>query len=839
MSIKLFEHNASAYIAAISMLKKNGRAAVIHPTGTGKSFIAFRLCEENPDKKIIWISPSEYIYRTQLENVRKVSSEFTGDNIIFITYARLMYMTENDLLQIKASYIILDEFHRAGAQEWGRGVTRLLEIYDGIPVLGLSATNIRYLDNQRDMADELFCSNIASGMTLGEAIVRGILNPPKYIVSMYSYADELKRYEKKLKDKRFSGVRDKAQGYIEALRRSLENADGLESVFAKNIKDKSGKYIVFCSDFEHMSEMVSRAGEWFASVDKSPHIYTAYSNNPETTKAFGRFKADESGHLKLLYCIDMLNEGVHIEGVSGVILLRPTVSPIIYKQQIGRALSASGSGVPIIFDIVNNFENLYSISAIEEEIKAAITYYRDRGEGDRIVNEHFLVSDKLRDCREIFASLEETLSFSWDAMYGLAKEYYIEFGNLDVPRGYKTESGCSLGNWIDTQRKVYRGKVGGYLNEDRINKLNAVGMCWESRRDSQWSRYYKEAVRYRENYKSLDVKINYITDSGLPLGKWISNLRMFRKSGIKSAYLTKERIKLLDELGMIWNVPDYLWEQNYMAALAYYRKFGNLEVDSGYISDDGIKLGKWLSLLRTRRNNNSELFNLTAEQIKALDELGMCWEGKRQSKWNAAYREAREYYNTYNNLDVPKGYKSESGFELGEWIRNQREYGPRMCEEKRKRLEEIGMIWKKVDSWEKRFCLAREYYKENGCLDVPPGYVKDGVWLNKWLNEQKLIYLGKREGKKLSQNQIEKLQSIGMDWKSSAERAWEVRYDAVCDFYKNFGHIEIPNDYILSDGRKIGGWLVKQRTCYKNGKLTGQQIEKLEKIGMRWERRAS
>lgn len=89
-------------------------------------------------------------------------------------------------------------------------------------------------------------------------------------------------------------------------------------------------------------------------------VYEAYSDDPGTDKAFADFKVDESDRLKLLFCIDMLNEGVHVEGISGVILFRPTISPIIYKQQIGRALTAGENSTPLILDVVNNFEGLCS-----------------------------------------------------------------------------------------------------------------------------------------------------------------------------------------------------------------------------------------------------------------------------------------------------------------------------------------------------------------------------------------------------------------------------------------------------------------------------------------------
>ena len=75
---------------------------------------------------------------------------------------------------------------------------------------------------------------------------------------------------------------------------------------------------------------------------QKPRLYSVYSSDPSASKSFQSFKEDQdNNHLRLLYCIDALNKGIHLDDISGVILLRPTVSPIIYKQQIGRALSAS------------------------------------------------------------------------------------------------------------------------------------------------------------------------------------------------------------------------------------------------------------------------------------------------------------------------------------------------------------------------------------------------------------------------------------------------------------------------------------------------------------------
>lgn len=690
--IRLFEHNETAYISAVRMLKETGKAAVIHPTGTGKSFIAFKLCADNADKKICWLSPGEYIYKTQCENLAAAGSA-VPNNIAFFTYAKLMLMSDTELEEIKPDYIILDEFHRCGAEMWGQGVKRLLNIYSDIPVLGLTATNIRYLDNRRDMADELFNGNIASEMTLGEAIVRGILNPPKYVLSVFGYGNEFKKYEQKIKNTRSKAVRAEGEKYLDALKRALDKADGLDKVFAKHMPKSDGKYIVFCANFDHMNEMADKAKEWFAEIDTEPHIYKAYSNDPATSKAFSAFKADVSKHLKLLYSIDMLNEGIHVDDIDGVILLRPTISPIIYKQQIGRALSAGKKSNPVIFDIVLNIENLYSIGAVEEEMQIATAYYRAHGEDGNIVNEHFEIFDEVRDCREIFSKLNTVLTASWDLMYGLARQYFELNGNLEVTKRYVTPEGYTLGSWINTQRLVRAGKVSGRLTDKQIEKLDKIGMRWEGIRDLSWEKYYAAAKRFYEEHGNLLVNIGDNDYNGVSLGRWIAQLRNYKKSGINSSYLTPERTEMLNSIGMVWDVPDYLWEKNYQAALEYYRQNGNLLVPAYYTAADGIRLGAWIAKLkRIYKGNRSGSAELTDVQIARLNEIDMCWSSKHDKSWEKSYAAVCDYKKKYGNLNIPAAYTTADGCKIGRWIRHQKEKYDTLSPARRKKLDDIGLI---------------------------------------------------------------------------------------------------------------------------------------------------
>ncbi len=876
----LFEHNQRAYEAAVEMMEATGRAAVIHPTGTGKSFIAFKLCADHEKESICWLSPSEYIFATQEEKWRQAGGK-TLENIEFFTYAKLMRRKEKgdgeELLKQKPSFIILDEFHRLGAAQWGGGVEWLRSKYPQAKVLGLSATNIRYLDNQRDMAWELFGGNIASELTLGAAIAGGILPAPKYVLSVYSYQKELERYQARIKRTKNRAVREKAQEELQALRRALGKADGLKEVFARHMlpggekldgngrngdgenyssergtngcvikksalgegfdfkKEKFGskneliqgsqmgeegipqggearigeshlekahleeshlgKYIVFCASFDHLNEMKGLATEWFCGVDPEPHIYTAYADDPKTGQEFEAFKADKSAHLKLLYCIDMLNEGIHVEGVDGVILLRPTVSPTIYKQQVGRALAAGGKKTPIIFDIVMNIENLCSIGAVEEEWKEAVYTLRGNGREDKTFTGHFQIIDEVKDCRRLFAQLNETLTASWDAMYAWAREYYKAHGHLDIPAAYTTADGHSLGAWVATQRKVYLGRTAGCLSVEQIKRLEEIGMCWQGSQEAAWERNFLEAEKYFKEHGNLAVPADYVTAGGCRLGRWIRRQReVYQKLVEPGKYVMVledsrrtyegrqqrvhlERMQRLMQIGMVLENADP-WEQKFELARRYYEDHGNLRMAADYVVE-GVWLERWLREQKMRMEEEADSGEnniasdgksrspLTKGQRDKLLSIGIR-PGVSQAElsWREQYSEAEEFYYRYGNLDIPKRYRAENGKNLGVWLQHQRTNrrngrlaGWQVC-----LLDGIGMVWESPDAWEVGFTHAEEYVQQTGNLEVPNAYVcADGYRLGKWISNQRCAYGGVTK-KGLGEERVYRLEEIGMVW---------------------------------------------------------------------------
>ena len=571
---------------------------------------------------------------------------------------------------------------------------------------------------------------------------------------MYYYQNTLEKYERRVKKTKSKVARDNAEKCLEELRRTLEKAEGLDVIFKKHMADPHGKYIVFCSNKEHMDQMMKHK-EWFSKVDKEPHMYSVYSSDPGADKAFKDFKEDnDNNHLRLLYCIDALNEGIHVDDISGVILLRPTVSPIVYKQQIGRALSAGKKTNAVIFDIVLNIENIYSIDSIKEEMQVATSYYRSLGEADQIINEKFKIIDEVRNCRELFEKLNDALTATWDMYYASAKQYYKENGNLEVLARYITEEGYALGSWLNNQKAIRKGTISGKLSEDQIQKL--------------------------------------------------------------------------DDIGMIWDSLDHFWEQNFKLAKEYYLTYGNLDISTNYKSTGGKHLGNWILRQRQLYKSNS----LTDEQIKKLDSIGMDWMDRVDRIWENGFIEAKNYSEEYGNLSVPKNYRTTTDFPLGIWIQRQRSLykNNKISEDRIKRLTNVGMNWN-PDNWESRFNLVKQYYEEHGNINISQKEVIQGIWLGKWIVSQKKAM---QEGK-LTHEQVEMLKKLPMEEVGRKDNRWWSMYEEAKKYYLKFGNLNIPMDYHTSNGKKLSDWIIRQRRNYKLGKMPSEYKEKLDEIGFIWD----
>lgn len=199
MSIQLREHNKIAYEKVSKMLNEGDRTAVVHPTGTGKSFIALKLIEENQDKKVLYLAPSNPILHQIKENIL-ASEKKMFRNLTRMNYQKLAAMTDDEIAELDVDIVVLDEFHHCGAPQWGRAVSQLIEENPNAKILGLSATPIRYFDGNVDMAEALFGDKIASEMSFNDAIERGILPEFEYVSALYGYEKSLRELKARIDD---------------------------------------------------------------------------------------------------------------------------------------------------------------------------------------------------------------------------------------------------------------------------------------------------------------------------------------------------------------------------------------------------------------------------------------------------------------------------------------------------------------------------------------------------------------------------------------------------------------------------------------------------------------
>ena len=803
MKPELAEYNQTAYNSAMTMLRTSGRALVIQPAGTDKRSIGLKLAEEHPDDWVLWLTNSE-AHVDGLSNIRS------------LTYSNLKLMIEDDLAELRPDRIVLDEYDLCDGECLSSAIPALLSVYHNCPVLGLS--DVKVFDKQ-----DIFGDNIASEMTVGEAMVRGIFPKTKYVTAFYDYADGLERCEKKLASMYNSEHKNEAKAKLERLRKFIENTDDIDRVLERHITDKTGRYIVLCPS-EKVREFKTKIKLWICPIDAEPHIYTVYSDNDGTAEAFA---ADNSGHIKLLFCSN--EQKPNIKNLSGVILFRDKVAPYEYNRQLGRALSMCADDT-VILDFVNNFRNIYSIDAIKSEIKSAQARLN--------TNIGFNFTDEAEEVVKLMSDLGSMLSVSWDEYYDRSRQYLEEYGDLLVSAEYKTADGVALGQWIVMERMIRRGVVKGRLTDEQIARLDALGMRWEKLNDARWDTFYRHALEYHKEHGNLNVKLKYRSPDGYLLGEAVCNLRKSRKKG-DGVMLNDERIALLDELGMRWGSRTS-WEYCFPAAVKYYAEHGNLKVPTSHVDSDGVRLHNWFESIR---NGTVEL---TDEQREKLAEMGFsCRRFTKKSeaieekprraeeiRWDRNFELAREYYETNGNLKVPAQYKTDDGDFLGQWIRLQRrkKAAGTLAPEREQRLCSIGMVWQNGEAaqWERTFDCARRYYEEHGNLIVPAGYkTDDGMILSDWL---------KRQRQRLNDGTLElerakKLAGIGLR-RSAEEARWERNFELARKYYEEHGNLNISTLYKTEDGTALGLWLRPQRQKLSDGTLEPEREEKLASIGM-------
>lgn len=672
--IKLFPHNQDTYNKIQEQWKMSNKVATVQATGTGKTYLILKCLYNIPNENKLVLAPSNYI----LEQTQNEAGEAIP-NTILMTYADLAVNTEDKIQNINPSLIVFDEFHRCGAEQWGNGVQKLLDKFPNAKILGTSATNIRFLDNNRDMAEELFDGNIVNNLSLPQAIVKKILPMPKYISALYTFENEVSNLKDKVNNsKNTDEEKEELLKEIDLMKNKLDKSKGIPQIFKKYLdKNSDDKFIVFCKNIEHLNEMKEVVTDWFkkSKVTKKIHVYSAYTGCENTDKEIENFSYDNTNTVKLLFSIDMFNEGIHIKDVSGVILLRPTISPIIYYQQIGRAIQVGKKGNPLIFDFVNNFDNIGAknfIDDLREQINKknndSENNYNDKKDIDSL---EFLIFDEMQEAKDLFENIEDKLIDNWEAMYAELIKYKNKFGNCNVP-----QSNIVLGKWISNQRHLFNN---GKMALERIQKLKNIGFDFSNLQSEYWKHMYELLLKYKYMYKDCNVPNKFrLNDESL--GVWVCSQRKHYKDNT----LSLDKVQKLNEINFIWNPLDNIWNNFYNDLIQFKNEYGNYNVPRNYKKNK--ELSFWI------KNQKNLYQNGTLDKIREnkLKNIGFTFDNSFDNKWNIMYFELQKYINQFGTKPFNSEYKR-----LSEWVTKQRKYYKenKLSKERIEFLNKIGFMW--------------------------------------------------------------------------------------------------------------------------------------------------
>lgn len=442
-------HNRETIRRILQFFKIERKCCAIQATGTGKTFLILRLLEifNDEDKVAVIFAPNREI----IKQTKKRMKKFGLNNATFYTYQKLARMTNEEISVIKADLIVCDELHRTGAKTWGEKFEVLVNTHPDSKVFGVTATPLRCVDG-RDMAEEYFDGNKACNISLAEALVREIIPVmPLYVSALYTFEEEYQNMAEKIeKANNSKAEKIELQKELLAAKQQLEKANGIPDIIKKYITNYNGKYLVFCKDKKHLYAMKDVVVGWFreAGYDGKIFEYPYYSNSSAVKKNLENFENNKEEGLKLLFIIDKLNEGLHLDEVHGCILLRTTVSNIIYYQQIGRAIDAGTMEQRVILDLVSNFNSLKEFN-LKKELAEKV---RERQNGkfpdcyEEFELDKFNVVDCVQECVNVFNDIDKrifssNIPFSNKDIEKILK-YYPSMGSkvkqmLEVPRSTK------------------------------------------------------------------------------------------------------------------------------------------------------------------------------------------------------------------------------------------------------------------------------------------------------------------------------------------------------------------------------------------------------------------
>ena len=843
MSMTLNPVNEAAFQKAVQSLETLNRAAVFHPTGTGKSCIAWKVVEAHPQTTFFWlVAGAQRLALRQAELTRYNGGTLPG-NVRFCDCEKLAAATPEQWVRLgeqKPGCMVLDCYHELSAVCWAQSVQKLLRMCPQAKVLGLGVPNGAPVCAA---AQELFADCIVSHMTVAEAMAAGTMPVPSaYAALLWPQEEELATLRARIKNLCMPKGDTSLRVQYEELSWSLRQVENLTVLLPRLLSDTSGHYLVLFESAAYQEKLGAELEQLLRTVDPAVRFYAADHACFADSAAVETFLSDTAPGPKVLLCVNAPGVQQPLEGLAGVILVRQSSLMSTFKQMLCRALVAAGSRSVPVFDLVAQFEGLGNGRTLQRDCTEAMTRAGSKTPG-------FRQERPMQQTYRLYGKLRREMEARWEVLCQAAADAAAKEGTLELPRSYTIHSGVPVGKWLELQRQVQAGQRPGRLTVEQAAKLEKLGIRWNHRLEAAWEKGFASAQKYRTEHGDLLVPVRYRDKNDFALGEWI----VYNRQRYLGGNLTQNRIERLEAIGMVWSTSNDLWEQNYAAATQYYLEHGDLEVPIKYETPSGFGLGVWLGAQRAAHKAGE----LPQEQVERLDALGMDWTNRNDRKWMSLYDVAAAYYHEHGNLNVPSEYVTSDGVLLGKWVARQRyaylnpdRSSARVTPERKALLDKLGMVWEKYDPWQERYDLALAYKTEHGDLEIPSVYkTADGVWLGSWVNRQRQALNSGSSA--LSSERRKLLRTLfkgerrpsdpAADHGTVREANWERNFRSAARYARKYKHLLVPASYVDSDGVRLGVWISNLRAARKNRpdsyQVTPAHIKKLNSIGMVWDAR--
>jgi superfamily II DNA or RNA helicase len=454
------------------------------------------------------------------------------------------------------------------------------------------------------------------------------------------------------------------------------------------------------------------------------------------------------------------------------------------------------------------FRYLQEFADREGNTRVALDYIT--ADGYRLggwVNSQRVRKDKLLPVRK--ARLETFPDWSWNPMSDMWEEGFRNLkgfaereGHTKVSNSYKSTDGFNLLNWVNRQRANVDD-----MSLERKSRLEVLpGWSWDPMSD-MWEEGIRNLKGFAEREGHTKVSKSYKATDGYQLGQWVSTQRQAKEG------MAPERKTRLEELtGWVWADrtlgEKVRWEEWYQLLKEFTDREGHSKVPQRYKTQDGYRLGLWVSTQRQAKDY------ISPERKASLEELtGWVWAERvlgEKTRWVEWYDLLKVFADEEGHSKPSIKHQTADGHRIGVWVSVQRRSKANLSLERKTQLEALpGWSWDMLaEQWEEKFQYLKEFAEREGHTNVKQLYKSaDGYHLGQWVGNQRL------KKNTLSSYQIARLEALpDWNWDAVSDSRWKQGFDYLKEFAGREGHTKVPALHKTEDGYRLGQWVQNQRT---------------------------